>query len=104
MNGGYVMVDCGGLNMLAGAAQTIAGLYAKCAAAYASGKPILAYNVNYGTGVPTTPIPVFGIIEDDVYVMTASILQVRVTSADSVTITGLVGNNSAKTATKSAAK
>lgn len=93
MNGGYIMIDCGGLNLLAQSAQTIAGLYAKIAAAFASDKPILAYNANYGTGVPMTPIPVFGIIEDGVYILTASILQVRVTSADSVTITSLVTEN-----------
>lgn len=95
---GYVMVDCGGMNLLADSAQTIAGLYAKCTKAYASGKQILACNANYGENVPMTPIPVFGIIEDGVYILTASILQVRVTSADSVTITSLV--TGAKKSTK----
>lgn len=104
MNGGYILVDFGKVNMLAESAQTIPGLYARITEAYASGKPILAYNVDYGTGVPTTPIPFFGIIEAGVYILTASNLQLRCTSADSVTITSLVVNNSAKTATKSAAK
>lgn len=104
MNSGYIMIDCGGLNMLAESAQTITGLYARCTEAYATGKPIIAYNINYGAGVPTTPIPVFGIIEAGVYILTSSILQVRITSADSVTITSLVLNNSAKSSAKSAAK
>ena len=95
---GYVMVDCGGMNLLADSAQTIAGLYARCTEAYASGKQILAYNANYGENVPMTPIPVFGIIEAGVYILTASSLQIRVTSADSVTITSLL--TGAKKSTK----
>lgn len=90
MNGGYIMIDCGGLNLLAQSAQTITGLYAKITAAFASGKPIYAYNMNYGENVPMSPAQVFGINEAGLYILTTSILQVRVTSADSVTITSLV--------------
>lgn len=90
MNGGYIMIDCGGLNLLAQSAQTISGLYDKITGAIASGKPIIACNCNYGANVPVTPIPVFGIVEDGVYILTASILQVRVTNADSVTIASLI--------------
>lgn len=96
MNSGYIMIDCGGLNLLAQSAQTIKGLYARITAAYASGKPIIAYNCNYGTGVPMSPIPVFGINEAGLYILTASMLQIRVTSADSVTITSLIPNTNTK--------
>lgn len=90
-NSGYAFVDCGGVNLLSADAQTITGLYAKCAAAYNSGKPIIAINCNYGAGVPMTPVHVMGIIEAGVYIFTASILQIRVASNDAVTITSLLG-------------
>lgn len=96
MNGGYIMIDCGGLNLLAQSAQTIAGLYAKITAAFASGKPIYACNMNYGENVPMSPAQVFGINEAGLYILTASMLQVRVTSADSVTITSLIPNTNTK--------
>ena len=88
MVGGYAMVDCGGANLLADAPQTITGLYEQSKKAVESGKPILAYNCNY---VPMPPIPVFAILEAGVYIFTASILQFRVASNDSVTIVNLIG-------------
>lgn len=80
MNGGYVMIDCKKLNMLGGhsTAQTITNLYAETKKAMETGKPIFAGNCEYGEGVPLSPIPVFAIIESDVLILTASILQVRI--------------------------
>ncbi len=86
------MVDCGGANLLAQSSQTISGLYAKCKTAVDSGKPILAYNCQYGSGVPMTPIPVFAILEAGVYIFTSSILQIRVANTDAVTIVSLLGD------------
>ena len=101
MNGGYIMIDCKKLNLLSQSSQTISGLYEACKAAYSTGKPILAGNAEYGEGVPLTPIPVFGILEAGVYILTASILQVRIASDDSVTITNLIQMASeAKTTTR----
>lgn len=96
-NNGYAMIDCKGCNLLAQSSQTISGLYAACAAAVKSGKPIIAVNCNYGTGVPMTPINVFGIVEDGVYVFTASILQIRVATGDTVTITPLINSEAKST-------
>ena len=90
MNGGYVLVDCTGIDLLAQSKKTVNGIYAKCAEAYASGKPIIAANCEYGSGVPMTPIPVMAIVEDGTYVFTASILQIRVGSDDGVTIVSLL--------------
>ena len=90
MKGGYFMVDCGGLDLLSQTSQEIAGLYKQCADAFNSGKPIQAYNCVYGSGVECTPIEVFGIKEAGIYILTASILQVRVAEDDSVTITSLL--------------
>lgn len=94
------MIDCGGMNLLAQSAQTISGLYAKCTKALATGKPMLANNCVYGTGVKMTPIPVFAIVEDSTIIFTASILQVRVASNDSVTIVSLLPTNETKTTKK----
>lgn len=91
MNSGYIMVDCAGINLLSQSSQSKTGLYAECIAATNSGKPIIAYNLEYGSGVKMTPVPVFSIIEAGVFIGTASILQVRVAPDDSVTITSLIG-------------
>lgn len=87
---GYISIDCKGLNLLAESSQTITGLYAAVTEAIESGKPMYAVNCNYGSNVPVTPIQVFAIEEDGTYICTASILQIRVTSANAVTITSLL--------------
>lgn len=105
MNGGYTLVDCKGLNLLAQSSQTITGLYARMVDAVKSGKPIIACNCNYGVGVPSTPISVMVIDEDGTYIATNSILQILVSSDDSVTIRNLLtlaGEN--RTVTKSVKK
>ena len=90
IKGGYIMIDCGGLNLLASEPQTISGLYAKVKKAYELNKPIYAVNCVYGSGVKMSPIHVFTINESGTMIGTASILQVRVASDDSVTITSLI--------------
>ena len=84
------MIDCKGLNLLGGSTpQTITGLYAKFKSAMKRNKPIYAYNCVYGEGVPMTPVQLMAIDEAGLLIGTASILQIRVTSEDSVTITNL---------------
>lgn len=87
---GYVMVDCKKLNLLAQASQTVDGIFDSVEDAVNSGKPIVAVNCEYGTGVSVTPINVFAIKEASNYILTASILQVIVTPEDGVTIRSLV--------------
>ena len=91
MSNGYVLVDCKGCNLLAQSSQTISGLYKACDAAVKTGKPIYAVNCVYGTGVAMSPIQVMCILEAGVYIFTASILQVRIASDDTVTIVPLIG-------------
>ena len=93
---GYILIDCLGMNLLAESSQTINGLYANCLEAIETGKPIIAVNCEYGSGVPMTPISVMAIIEDGTVVFTASILQIRVSSDDSVTIVPLITPNETK--------
>ena len=87
---GYTVVDCKGLNLLAVDSQKITGLYAQCQAADLTNKLIIADNCVYGEGVEMSPIPVMAILEAGVYIFTASILQIRVASDDTVTITSLL--------------
>lgn len=89
MVGGYTMIDCGGLNMLAESSQTISGLHDKITAAIKTGKPILAFNAVWGVGKAISPIPVFVIDFDGLYICTSSTLQVRVTEEDAVTIVNM---------------
>ena len=97
MNGGYIMVDCTGINLLADSKVTVSGMYDKCKKAYESGKPIIAVNCEYGEGVPMTPISVMAIIEAGVYILTASILQIRVDSDNGVWIVPLINANAKST-------
>lgn len=91
-SGGYQIVDCGGLNLLGGSTpQTKTGLYKKMQSALKSGKPVFASNCTYGSGHPMTPICVMCQQEDEnTVVATASILQIWITKADSVTVVSLL--------------
>ena len=92
LKGGYVLVDCKGLNLLGGSTpQSIDGLYAACDVAMKSGKPIIACNCIYGKGHECSPVAVMGQRESaHTIVFTSSILQVIVTDEDSVTVVSLV--------------
>lgn len=91
MNGGYIMVDCTGLDLTLGSTeQTINGLYAKSKAALATNKPIFANNAVWGEGNLMSPIQVFGWqASASLIIFTSSTLQIYVTSADKVTIANM---------------
>lgn len=94
-NGGYFMVNCGGLNLLSESAQTRTGMYATMQDAIKMGKPVFAYNCVWGTGNPITAIPVLVNKEttaaDSSIVCTASTLQIWVSPDDSVTVQNMIG-------------
>ena len=100
MNGGHIMVDCGGCNLLAQSKQTISGIYDRVTTAYNSGKPIYAVNCVYGTGVKLTPIPVFMIKQGTSYCGSSSILQMWVDEDDGVRIVSLLTAKATKGETK----
>lgn len=105
MNGGYVMIDCAGIDLLKGETpQTITGLYKKVQDAMKTGKPIYAGAMIWGSGKPVTPVQVFAIQFDDMVICTASTLQVRVTSGDIVTIVNMAPAVNASVETRSTAK
>lgn len=87
---GYVIVDCKGVNLLAGEKVTVDGIFDASKNAINTGKMILAANCQYGEGVPMTPIPVFAIKEGDYFIFTASILQIVVEEDDGVTVRSLI--------------
>lgn len=94
MKSGVFMVDCGGLNLLAETSQTISGLYERVKAALKTNKPVFAYNVLFGVNNPMTPIGVmvnFESADSELLICTASTLQIRITSADAVTIVNFIG-------------
>ena len=90
MNGGYIMIDCKGLDLLKDSAQTIVGMYTQCQIAMATNKPIIAYNCKWGTDKSITPIQVFMIQFDGYIIATSSTLQIIIASNDSITINNLI--------------
>lgn len=104
MANGYIMVDCTGINLLAGEKQTISGIFAKSTEAIETGKPIYAINLQYGAGVPMTPVAVMAIKEGGKYCFSASILQIWIDSDDGVEVVNLAPANQAKSRTTKATK
>ena len=87
---GYVVVDCTGVNFLSTEKVVHAGIYDRVKAAFDTGKPMFAVGGEYGVGVPMTPVQVMAILEAGVYIMTASILQIRISSDDKVWMVPLI--------------
>lgn len=91
MNGGYVMIDCTGLDITKGSTeQTITGIYEKTQSCMNTGKPIFANNCVWGTDGIVTPIAVMAIQFSGYIIVTASTLQIVITSGDVITINNLV--------------
>ena len=91
MNGGYFMINCKGMDLLVQSGQTIEGLYDDVSAGHNSGKPIFAYNCMWGTN-KMSPIPVIVNPDpdtDDQFVITSSVLQIRVDADDAITVSVL---------------
>lgn len=97
MNGGYINIDCGGLNLLAESAQTITGLYQTVFDAWKRGKPMYAYNCMWGETL-ISPIAVFAIPfpDSNEIICTASTLQVVIKNDDTVTINNLAPSRAKK--------
>ena len=92
MNGGYFLIDCGGLDLIKGSTpQTITGLYAQCKRAMDLGKPVIACNMVWDTQGAVTPLNVMLVDFGDYIIGTAATLQIVVQNTDVVTINNLVG-------------
>ena len=103
-NGGYIMVDCTGIDLNTSTKQTVTGIFNRVETAIKSGKPVYAigatFNIN-GTGNFTSPINVMiNSDENGGYVATASTLQLWVDKDDGVQIVNLAPANNTKTTKK----
>lgn len=91
MKGGYVNIDCTGLDLTKGSTeQTISGLYDMVKNAFKANKPIFAYNTNWGNNGIVSPIQVFAIDFGTYFICTSSTLQVIVTNKDKITINNMI--------------
>ena len=96
-NGGYILVDCTGLDLNTDSKQTITGIFNKVATAFKSGKPVYCVNATFnisGTGNTVSPVAVMvNSDENGGYVATASTLQLWIDSDDGVTIVNMASSN-----------
>ena len=87
---GYIMVDCGGLDLNKSTEQEITGLYARAKAAIATGKPCYAINCVM-SGMPCTPVSVVAWDQgNDGIIATGHVLRITIAADDGVTVTNLV--------------
>lgn len=90
MKGGYVMIDCGGLELTSQSEQTVDGIYDQVKEAHEADKFCLACNCEW-YDVPMTPVPVMITkLANGTYTATASILQIVIAEDDGITINSLV--------------
>lgn len=92
MNGGYIMIDCTGLDLTKGSTeQTITGLYSRVKNAMKVNKPIYCNNAVWGNYGKISPIACFANMSSTSnIIITSSTLQIIVTENDVVTIENLV--------------
>ena len=87
---GYILFDCGGLNLNSSSEQTITGIYNRAKEALATGKLVLATNCNM-SGMPCSPCAVIAWDQgSDGIIATGHTLPIVIASDDGVTVTNLV--------------
>lgn len=91
MNGGYIMLDCTGLDLTKETKQTVTGIYNKVQNAIASGKPVYACNMTWD-GTPISPTPVMLIQFDGLVSASYATLRLDVDDDDGITITNYVAS------------
>ena len=88
--GGYVLVDCGGLELNDSSTQSITGLYKRAKAALATGKPCYACNCTMNDGA-CSPVSVAAWQEDEhTIIATGHVLRIVIEDDDDVTVINLV--------------
>lgn len=87
MNGGYVLLDCGGLILSSEDEQTINGINDRISKAINTGKQILACNCVIAEDAPKiNPFTVMAIPGDSVWYLYADIFTITVADDDGVTV------------------
>lgn len=89
MTNGYILFDCGGLDLNDSTEQTITGIYNKAKAALAIGKPVLATNCVM-SGMACSPVSVVAWDEGTSIVATGHVLRIIIAPDDGVTVINLV--------------
>lgn len=91
MKGGYILVDCTGIDLTESAAQSIPGIWDKAVTAIAANKPIIAENCVYGTGVRVSPVTCFGwYIDTDEIVIVGATLHIHIKDDNTATVLDVV--------------
>ena len=91
-NPGYIMVDCGGLDLNDSTEQEIVGLYNRAKEAIATGKPCYAVNCVM-SDMPCTPVSVVAWDQGaDGIIATGHVLRITIAADDGVTVTNLVAD------------
>ena len=93
MNGGYILIDCKGLDLTKGSTeQTINDIFARVKEAEKTGKPIYAVNCTWGDNGKMSPISIMTMDASSTLVIcTASTLQINVNNTDVITISNMIG-------------
>lgn len=93
IKGGYIAVDCTGIDLTGGSTpQEVVGIWDKAKAAVASGKPIVAEHCVYGSGKPVTPVQCFAwYIDTDEIVVVGATLHIHIKDDDTLTILDVAG-------------
>ena len=87
---GYILFDCGGLNLNTSSEQEISGIYNRAKEALATGKLVLATNCNM-SGMPCSPCAVIAWDQgSDGIIATGHTLRIIIASDDGVTVTNLI--------------
>lgn len=90
MKGGYILVDCTGLELYETDPQSITGIWEKAVTAIKQNKPIMACNCTYAEA-PVTPVPCFGwYLSATEIVIVGATLHVHVKSDDTATVLDVV--------------
>lgn len=92
MNGGYVMIDCTGLDLTKGSTeQTITGIYNRVKNVMKANKPIYCNNAVFGNYGKSSPISCFAYkLNTSTITLAASTFAIVVTENDVVTIENFV--------------
>jgi len=90
MNGGYLNVDCTGIDLSKSEKQSVSGIWDKAVDALKSEKPIHAYGCTYGAAL-VSPVPVFGwyVAADEIVIVGAK-FHVHIKNDDSATVLNVV--------------
>lgn len=87
MNGGYILVDCKGLNLMGGETpQKIEGIWDTASAALKSDKPIVVHNCVLDDNSAVSAIPCFGYLDADEIVIVGAMYEIHITDDDTCTV------------------